>query len=260
MIAYPQYLDVPMMMSVLAALEDGLDTSAALAALGIDLEGRVGSTAEPTAENAVAQRHTVGSLFSRLRARLSDQSLVRTVSGADELTDLPDGAFVELVGSLRRNPIFEFINVMERMFAISQVPAAAATAGATGLDVTVPEETRQVFMALRAEIEGSPVLAATVRTDGGLTAIVSLQKSYVRHPSLDDLRFGRVRVLGKAVGTLAAAESWNVLSRSFMGHMVSGAFTEAMDGLQQINPEGDFPIETLVRGPGVFVVPLAVYV
>ncbi|MFT7623545.1 MAG: hypothetical protein ACI9WU_002728 [Myxococcota bacterium] len=261
MIAYPQYLDVPMMVSALAALQDGISDTGALASLGIDLEGRIGLNAEPTAANAIAQRHTVASLFGKLRAALADDIIA--INSPEDLAGVQDGAFVELTGPLTRNPIIEFVNVMERLFAIAEIPPAAGTAQAAGLDMSVPDETRQVFMALRNELDTSPVVEATVAcggVGGPLTAVLSLQKGYVRHDSLDDLRFGRVRVLGKAVGALAPGQTWSMISRSFVGHMVSGAFREAMDGLQGINPDTDYPIEATIEGPGLFVIPLAVFV
>jgi len=258
MIAYPQYLDVPMMVSVLASIEDGVSADGALRSLGIDLEGRVGSGADPTADNAIAQRHTVSSLFGRMRDGLGDQ--VAQVAAQGDLDALTDGCFVELSGPVTRNPMIEFVNVMERLFAIADIGAAAQSAAAQGIDLVVPEETKQVFNALRNELHASPVVDATIATDGGLTGVLSFQKSYLRHDSLDDLRFGRVRVLGKCVGTLTEDTAYNVLSRSFVGHMVSGAFTDAMSGLQQVNPEGDYPITTTVSGPGLFVVPLAVFI
>lgn len=258
MIAFPQYLDVPMLVSTLAALEDGVESSATLASLGIDLEGRVGSDAAPTAANAIRQRHTVASLFTRLRDSLGDR--IQTISAPADLEALDHGAFVELSGALTRNPIIEFVNVMERLFAIAQVPPVQGTAGAAGLDTGVPEETRQVFNALRDELDSSPVVNATLTTAGEVRSVLSLQRSYLSHDSLDDLRFGKVRVLGKAVGTLSGDERWSLISRSFVGHMVSGAFEEAMHGLQEVNPSGDYPIITDVAAPAVFVVPLAVFV
>ena len=78
--------------------------------------------------------------------------------------------------------------------------------------------------------------------------------------SLDDLRFGRVAVLGKAVGRLGDTETYSLLTQSLVGHMVSDAFNDALQGLLSINQGETFPIATEVRGPGLFVVPLAVYI
>lgn len=253
-IAYPLYLDVPMLTSVLAALDDGLPDGGPLRALGIDLEGRVGAGLAATAENAIAQRHTVASLFNAARVRLAD--LVKPIHAPADLAGIEDGDFVALSGSLVRNPVYEFITVMERLFALSAEGGEAAT---TALGAPVPTETRQMFSALRSELDGSPTTAATLRGDS-VTAVVNLQRGFLRDLSLDDLRFGRVRVLGKAVGTIPAGQSWQALSSSLVGHMVSGAFRDAVLGLRAVNPESDFPLTLAVEGPALFVVPLAVYV
>ena len=116
-IVHPLYIDVPMMISTLASLEDGISGSGALGALGIDLDGRVGATAAPTAANAIAQRHTVASLFGKTRAALGKH--IHPVRSAADLQSLEDGDFVEVSGPLVRNPAYEFVLVMERLFAIA---------------------------------------------------------------------------------------------------------------------------------------------
>ncbi len=248
-IAYPLYLDVPMMTSLLAALEGGLKLEGTLQSLGVDLDGRVG-VGVSTPGAALAQRQTVASLFHRTLEALGP-GVVRLSSGAN-LAAIPDGTFVELSGSLVRNPVYEFVNVMERLFALS------AESGESPMG-PVPAETRQMFNALRAELEASPTVCASIEGPG-LTGLVSLQRGFLRDASLDDLRFGRVRVVGKAVGAVPKGQSWSVLSRSLVGHLVSAAFRDAMLGLRNINPESDFPLGIAVEGPALFIVPLAVYV
>lgn len=247
-IAYPLYLDVPMMTSLLAALEGGLQLEGTLASLGIDLEGRVGVDVT-TSGAALAQRQTVASLFHRALEKLSPG--VVKVGSAAGLAAIPDGTFVELSGTLVRNPVYEFVNVMERLFALT-TDSVESPMG------PVPAETRQMFNALRAELDASPTVCASV--EGAVTGLVSLQRGFLRDSTLDDLRFGRVRVIGKAVGTVPKGESWSVLSRSLVGHLVSAAFRDAVMGLRQINPESDFPLSVAVQGPALFIIPLAVYV
>ena len=252
-IAHPLYIDVPMMVSTLASLEDGLPATGALSALGIDLEGRIGATAAPTPGNAIAQRHTVASLFGKTRAALGGH--VHAVNGAADLKKLEEGMFVEVSGPLVRNPAYEFVLVMERLFTIAQLGAAGVPN-----DLDVPAETRQVFNALRQELEATPVVDATLRTRQGLSVVVEFQKSYLKHALLDDLRFGRIRILGKLVGTLVEGERFNLLTKSLVGHMVSGAFDDALAGLKALNPSQDFPVATEVQGPGLLIVPMAAYI
>ncbi len=256
--AYPLYLDVPMLVSLLASeADEGIVLDGTLASLGIDLDGRVGSSLERTTENALRQRHTVGSLFHTFRKSYSEQ--ITEVHTASDIAALSHGEFVELTGTLTRNPIYEFITVMERLFALSTLDSARSGAAAAGIDTIVPEETRQVFLALRQELDNSPVVDATMSVLDA-TGIVSFRKHFLEHESLDDLRFGTVKILGKAVGTLEEGDTWHLLARSLVGHLVAGAFTDAVDGLQDINPEGEFPVRTVLEGPGVFIIPLAVFV
>ena len=229
-IAYPLYLDVPMLVSLLASGDEGLTPDAGLASLGIDLEGRVGAAAERTTENALRQRHTVGSLFNRFRSEQA--SHIKAISSSKDLTAVEHGDFVELTGSLVRNPIYEFITVMELSLPCPRT-MARSSASAAGVDLIVPEETRQVFLALR-QVDSSPVVDANVL--GGYRNNKPSQ-GFLSHESLDDLRSGTVRILGKAVGTQAKKiHGMCLVVRS--GTLVSGAFTDAVGGLQDINPDG----------------------
>jgi hypothetical protein len=139
---YPLYLDVPMMVSFLAALENGVtyeeniqrrsgrhegaaaEVSGAiglpslLGLLPFDLRGRLsgGIDTEASEELQLVKRHTEVSLFNKLRASLHDHGMVVTLeedwnSGASVAT----GDIVELTGTVSRNPLDELLSIVDRI-------------------------------------------------------------------------------------------------------------------------------------------------
>lgn len=137
-LAHPVYLDVPMLISFLAALEGGVSledqattratrTSASgkdaaarvglpsiLTMLNLDMSGRLTAKSEDqNAEEVVAvRRHTEASLFNRLRARLYEAGAVAPVDDAAALAALAPGALVEVQGEVIGNPVLQMLRVI----------------------------------------------------------------------------------------------------------------------------------------------------
>lgn len=128
---YPVYLDVPMMVSFLAALRDGVgfentvtrrdqrsairDREASgkvrlppLASLfGLEASGRMAAKAgeESSEEVQVVRQHTAASLFNALHAALLEDELLKTVGDAADLVAVRPGDVVEISGEFIGNPL-----------------------------------------------------------------------------------------------------------------------------------------------------------
>jgi hypothetical protein len=128
---HPVYLDVPMMISFLAALRDGVafedtltrrDSQSAsrdregtariglpsLGALfGFNAAGRMASSSgeEITEEVMAVRRHTEASLFNALYAALGEKGLIRGIAQPADLEDLKPGDIVEIFGEFVGNPL-----------------------------------------------------------------------------------------------------------------------------------------------------------
>jgi len=128
---HPVYLDVPMMISFLAALRGGVafedtftrrdaqtakrDVEAqakiklpSLGSLfGFDASGRVGRNQqdELSEEVQVVRRHTAASLFNALHAALHELGLVKRVEQASDLDEVVPGGLVEMSGEFIGNPL-----------------------------------------------------------------------------------------------------------------------------------------------------------
>jgi hypothetical protein len=167
---HPLYLDVPMMISFLAAIEDGvtyeenvhrrtanrraasgeasggITLPSLLGVLPFDLRGRLsGELADEGSEELqLVKRHTEASLFNRLRSTLLNMEAVQLLDDeeSDETVIVP-GAIIEISGVVVRNPLEDILNFGQRFrpfldnstasrSATSQQPAHGSRRDRTG--------------------------------------------------------------------------------------------------------------------------------
>lgn len=154
---HPAYLNVPMMVSFLAALEgEGVsfqDESTSLrgeqqaserqgagrlgvpviaSLLGFDLSGRIARSdgRAESEEVRVVRTHTEASLFNRLRDGLHKQGKVTRLD-ANELTDTEPGDLVELGGRVIGNPLLQVLDLLTQIIPYVEAQAEVAEASST---------------------------------------------------------------------------------------------------------------------------------
>jgi hypothetical protein len=139
---YPLYLDVPMMISFLAALEDGVsyeeniqrraggrravrgEASAGtrlpsfLSLLSFDLRGSLSgeSDTNESEELQLVKRHSEASLFNRLRSALHEDGGIKVLD--EEISspgEVVPGMIIEANGVIVRNPLDELLAFVERL-------------------------------------------------------------------------------------------------------------------------------------------------
>jgi hypothetical protein len=139
-LVHPIYLDVPMMVSFLAAVEGGvsfedetrmvegaesskereasigLKLPALVSLFGVDASGRYKDAGTDSTSNEVrtVRRHTEASLFNLLRARLEADDAVVQLADAASLQGLETGDLVEVAGEIKGNPLQEVLDFVER--------------------------------------------------------------------------------------------------------------------------------------------------
>ncbi len=138
---HPVYLDTPMMVSFVAALEGGVAygderTHRLLTAtdrdreaggrfgipllsslLSLDMSGRLAAKDhhEGAEEVKVVRRHTEASLFNLLRHRLVADSQILAVTDRTQLAQTTPGQLVEVSGDVVGNPLEQLFNLMRRI-------------------------------------------------------------------------------------------------------------------------------------------------
>jgi hypothetical protein len=154
-LVHPLYLNVPMLISFLAALEDGVNLESqattrsghtadrsreARARIGlpglatllnVDMSGKLSSRSETLTDEQVTavRRHTEASLFNRLRARLYADEQVMLVETSDALADLRSGMLVEVTGQITGNPLLQMSQVLFAMAPITGLDIEALMQG-----------------------------------------------------------------------------------------------------------------------------------
>jgi hypothetical protein len=140
-VLFPVYLDVPMMVSFLAALTGGVtfeDQTTRRSAkgsdreveggaklklpglgslLGFDASGRMGRKdhGEEGEEVRAVRQHTAASLFNSLHRALHDDKLLRVIDGTGDLSNVVPGDVVEICGEFVGNPLEEVLAFVGRV-------------------------------------------------------------------------------------------------------------------------------------------------
>jgi hypothetical protein len=140
-VLFPVYLDVPMMVSFLAALTGGVsfedqtmrrsakgsdrevEAGAKLrlpglgSLLGFDASGRMGRTdhGEDGEEVRAVRQHTAASLFNSLHRVLHGEKLLHVINGTEDVTIVAPGDVVEICGEFVGNPLEEILAFVGRV-------------------------------------------------------------------------------------------------------------------------------------------------
>jgi hypothetical protein len=150
---HPVYLDVSMLISFLATLDDGVSFSSEVAQkrmqavksgvqaeagaklpsiatlLGLDLNasGKYSrdKTADDSTESKFVKQHTAASLFNRLRALLVKDNIVSQIGVDADLSTVTCGTVVEITGSLEETPLKKLVDLFAAIwpFLEDQIPA-----------------------------------------------------------------------------------------------------------------------------------------
>jgi hypothetical protein len=136
---HPVYLDVAMLISFLATLDDGVSFSSEVAQTrmqGTKSSGQVEGTAklpsiasllgldlnasgkyardknvDDTTENKFVKQHTAASLFNRLRALLVRDQIVTKLGPETNLSTVSPGSVIEVDGTLEETPLKKMVDI-----------------------------------------------------------------------------------------------------------------------------------------------------
>jgi hypothetical protein len=140
-LAHPVYLDVPMMISFLAALEGGVSVSgeetttesgsrermltgktgirARLLAFGaaeVGIEGQTGGRDETSFVSQTERHHTAASLFNVLYGYLREDAQIQDLSKPSDLPEIRAGQLVEIVAEYLGNPLENILAFFNALF------------------------------------------------------------------------------------------------------------------------------------------------
>jgi len=307
-LAHPVYLDVPMMVSFLATLDNGVAYSSEVAErlastkdregdaslkagipslaqwLGLTLsaEGkyRRRSTDDESVEAKLVREHTSASLFNILRGRLLATNTVQLIGPGDDISGLKVGDLVEVRGTINGDPLRRFLALMSAIApyigwdldgdARTSKPAQAPATRRKSQRNSTPSNTGdegldhvEIFRILKADVARSKVLDLTMQLGDGRHAVLAASSDYMTEATEQYMVAGSFAALGKVTQVLQPTDRVSLLRRTVFAVLDATsngtATAEAFSSLADAMPGLDF--STLeVTGPGLQVLPLAIYV
>lgn len=296
-LSHPVYLDIPMMISFLAALEGGVVVSqdmtetssetasrqaSATAGLRARLftvgSGELGATgaldrSESSGSTSQVQRqHTAESLFNALLATLKEDGMVKQVDALDTFRGLRVGQIVEIEGKFRGNPLEDILAFFAMILPYMESdqpaepnpksgnPAQRAAAQNTVPDGGLGQDVIRMFHLMAKDIADSPVHDLLFHTSSGVPVVVTASTEFYGQATVEYLREGSFRVVGKVTKVVGESESINLSRRTVLGLAnpeVAGGLVEAARAMDGVNLD---VADAMVPGPALQILPLAIYI
>lgn len=297
-LTHPLYLDVSMMLSFLAHIQGGVaeqtaetqqttgslaKSRAVKATIGFDLgaavtaklgaEGGIDGSDTHSLEVKAQRHHTNASLFNVLYEYLSSEDQLFILSQPDQLSRVRTGQLVELEGEYRGNPFEDFMKLLDSLLKLvsnvgsgaqttgggTKSASRAATASTPRRDVRAGDE-----MSLQRELiqqaANSPVHDLLMRTGSGLDAILTVSSQYYSDEINESLRAGTFRAIGKVTRILTGADEINLARRTVLRVMGGEAARELLNSAEQGSELALDDTTTVVDGPAVQILPMAIFV
>lgn len=252
----------------------GLGVSNVFALLGVSAsfqgsrkEGKTES--QNTTEEIV---HTPASLFAQLRMDLQNRNLVKAVSLTSDIAKVDPGDFVEFEATLRKNPLIDLLDAFSTLMLLARQfePAADLQTSRKGRarqgGSAKASKSEREYATVNRQIDA---IKSLVTTGGSLDFIAEMtdirfvlttEQNYFVDPSMNDIIDGTFRVFGKATRVVEESEEGISLFRRSAAAKFSAvgqALESAFEGLE--GPELAESIDTIIRGPTMQVVPIAIF-
>lgn len=290
---YPIYLDVPMIVSFVAATEGGYALENAVKRTqettkdikgditgDVGLSGLISNLAKANVtssanlegqraqsnESQIILKHTEASLFMGLRNKLYSQHRIICLDDCeqsewDALQLSPFSDLVELSGYIYRSPINEIARLGERFLSFMSVQQETTSSSPNTSNVDQQTIAVNAIQSLRKDLETSPLSDVILSHEGKWKkcAVIDLSTKILPLIEQDRLICGRVVVLGKVTRILKQQETINLCRRSIFGYTAQKALTEMISSFEKIPGISIKLVPYEVKYPAVEIIPMAIY-
>lgn len=227
--------------------------------MAVKLKGKVG--AEKNNEQEQEKIHTPSSLFNNLKDRLFKDKMVKKVT--NNLNGIQAGEFVEVTGVLKINPL---ISMMENMIQLMEL-ATAINGDGTGKKAKQQNlEDKITINQMKAftnglKVDGMVDMICELDDFAGGKAVLPIYMDYFFNGNSVEVIDGKFKVLGKVAKVcdenskidLLRNTSLSLFKENILGKMLD-VFNNELN--QDINV-GE--IETIIKGPALLIIPIAIY-
>jgi len=250
-----------------------IGVSNVFALLGVSFKGERGTEkgTEMQAEILEEKVHTPTSLFSKLRAMLKQQQLIKEIPTQEgSIEGLKSGQFIEFRAVLRKNPLVDTLEGFKQLMSVAVIFTGEQTKGAKGRKPKGGRRQDQLIMQqldgmLSALTESNSIeLIAEVLDTPTIKAILSAELDYFKDRSASEIIDGEFRVLGKVVRVVQpdSGETINLLRKTSFGRFPRKIFDELANAFVEVEEIGiKFPeLITEIEGPTLQVIPIAIFI
>ncbi len=287
----PVYLNQRLVFDLLAMLQGGLSTVTAVSQainttkevrsdigssfglsdalstlLKVDLSGKKSSAGATAVSEATSEErvHTPASLLYQLRNKLHE---IEAVADFDSGKPVKSGDFIEFEAYLLKNPVLEAIDGMSRIMDIAILFEDAPKQNGRGRQAQASNESKKIkdqMDQFSASLKsGNTIDLITSKSQGGITAVVTLEKASLNDPQMSDLVDGKFRVLGKVIRSIGEPSGKISLVRNnALANMPPHLLVHLGTLFAALGAEHGFSMPEVrweIEGPAVQVLPIAIY-
>ena len=292
----PIYLNQKIVFDMLASLEDGfsqfstvqisseksatssgeasaeIGSSNVFALLGVKLRGALKDEDISKGSETYTQEkiHTPSSLFQKLRGYLNEEKLIKGANNPESLVELYAGDFIEIEGTLSKNPLVSlmdsFIKMMEMASVFSDSKLAQGKKGADS-----QQSDKKTVAQMKAFSEGLQSgnvvdLICKINCDSkSITAVLPVYIDYFFNGNMNEITDGQYRVLGKITQiiinpadsiSLLRNTSFSLIQQSLLDTIFEGFKSSNVQTAGMIIPD----ISTTINGPAIMILPIAIFI
>lgn len=283
----PLYLNQKIVFDLLASIDDGfsklskLKTSSGMngeiegsvdAGLGnknifalLNINARGKTSGNKSEEKETEKIHTPSSLFNGLKDRLYKEKIVKKIYNEDDFNKICTGEFVEIYGTLSKNPL---ISVMDNM--ANMIELMSSFSDNTGQKIKRKNlDDNQMINQIRSFSKGlksndmMDLICKSSINGFEFQGVLPVYMDYFFNQNMNELIDGRFKVFGKVAKVcFNEKEKINLLRNTSFTLIREKTLDDLFTSFNSFNDE-NFNIEnvkTIVESPSVLVIPIAIYI
>lgn len=295
----PIYLDIDLLLDLLASLEDGFSTFKKINTTenneqNISNQGNVGfsfgqffsfglrrtkNDSESTNNvSEIEKYYTYGSMMNKLLNKLDDEKLVKTLSDEDSWNQLELYDFVEIQGKFKPNPLSDSFNKIQNMVdLILKIPILNTDTTTKNKntnrnnksnnknknykpkEIKNMENINEMFKSINESLEKENSQKYIIEINSKYSCILNLFNEYIRDNSGLELPYGNFKVLGKVIKKIGKDEEYNLLEETPFA--LSDELIKALiESLETVNEQINLPEITIITNNCIQIIPIAIYV
>lgn len=245
-----------------AQVDAKIGTSNVFALFGISLkaalknENSIGEN-QTTNEERV---HTPVSLFQRLRSYLEEEGKIkRTSQDSNLISSINTGDFIEISGSLLKNPLISlletFISMMELSIVFIDEPKKNQNKDKNSKILTQ-------MKALYENLKQGEMIDLICEDENNMKTVMPTYLNYFFNNNMNEVIEGNYKILGKVSKVVNTEdEEINLLRNTSFSLFQKNVLENMFTSFSELEKFGfnSMEIATTVKGPALMVVPIAIY-